>query len=129
MTSSKLEIKWMRAEEIARNHNYVKPLLFKEGPTRFDINQGKLGDCWFLATLANLPAYPKVFNKVLDKSQSFENNPGKYQINLFQFVSITFIIIFFDAQESSVSSSGSMVNGLKLSLMTTFPPSMANCCS
>ena len=87
MTSSKLEIKWMRAEEIARNHNYVKPLLFKEGPTRFDINQGKLGDCWFLATLANLPAYPKVFNKVLDKSQSFENNPGKYQFNLFPFVS------------------------------------------
>ena len=60
-------------------------MLFKEGPTRFDINQGKLGDCWFLATLANLPAYPRVFDKVLDKSQSFENNPGIFCFKFWQY--------------------------------------------
>ena len=65
-------IKWKRAEDIASN-----PVLVKDGTTRFDINQGALGDCWFLATLANLPAHPKVFNKVMDKKQTFNNNPGK----------------------------------------------------
>ena len=69
--SSLESIKWMRAQDIASN-----PMLVTDGTTRFDINQGALGDCWFLATLANLPAHPKVFNKVMDKNQTFDKNPG-----------------------------------------------------
>ena len=73
------KVKWMRAKEIAKGNGYERPLVFKENHTRFDINQGYLGDCWFLAALALLPAYPKVFDKVMDRKQTFDNNPaGKY---------------------------------------------------
>ena len=64
-------IKWMRAQDIASN-----PVFVTDVTTRFDVEQGKLGDCWFLATLANLPAHPEVFKKVMDKKQTFNNNPG-----------------------------------------------------
>ena len=76
------KVKWMRAKEIAKGNGYERPLVFKENHTRFDINQGYLGDCWFLAALALLPAYPKVFDKVMDKKQTFDNNPaGKYLLH------------------------------------------------
>ena len=70
-TSYHENIKWMRAQDIASN-----PVFVTDGTTRFDIEQGKLGDCWFLAALANLPAHPEVFKKVMDKKQTFNNNPG-----------------------------------------------------
>ena len=73
------KVKWMRAKDIAKENGYERPLVFKENHTRFDINQGGVGDCWFLAALALLPAYPKVFDNVMDRKQTFDNNPaGKY---------------------------------------------------
>jgi len=70
------KVKWMRAKDIAKGNGYERPHVFKENHTRFDINQGYLGDCWFLAALALLPAYPKVFDKVMDQKQTFDNNPA-----------------------------------------------------
>ena len=73
------KVKWMRAKDIAERYGYERPRVFKENHTRFDINQGGVGDCWFLAALALLPAYPKVFDNVMDRKQTFDNNPaGKY---------------------------------------------------
>ena len=123
-----LGIEWKRPEEIARFFGYKKPLLFKDGHTRFDINQGYIGDCWFLAALALLPAYPKVFNNVLvDRNQSFENNPaGKQYKSLTGIDAKTYA---FQCQGFSGSSFGNTVNGLKLSLMIIFQPLMETCCS
>ncbi|KAF3425410.1 hypothetical protein E2986_03415 [Frieseomelitta varia] len=42
-------IEWKRPMEIADN-----PQLFVEGFSRFDVQQGELGDCWLLAAVANL---------------------------------------------------------------------------
>ena len=69
------DITWARAGDIAAKQD-LKPVLFKDGTSRFDINQGKIGDCWFMATLANLPANSKIFNNVVRTNQSFNNNPG-----------------------------------------------------
>ena len=123
-------IRWMRPEEIARYFGYKKPLLFKDGHTRFDINQGYIGDCWFLAALALLPAYPKVFNNVLvDRKQSFENNPAGKQYKSQIGIDMNTIFNALQCQGFSGSSFGNTVNGLKLSSMIIFPPLMASCCS
>ena len=82
-TQKETLIKWMRPEEIAKQNGFEKPLFFKAGPTRFDVNQGAVGDCWFLAALALLPAHPKVFNNVVCANQTFENNPAGQYIILF----------------------------------------------
>ena len=43
---------------------------------RFDINQGEIGDCWFLAALANLAENDDCFKRVVPRGQSFRS--GEY---------------------------------------------------
>ena len=38
---------------------------------RFDINQGEIGNCWFLAAVANLVENKKCFQRVVPQDQSF----------------------------------------------------------
>lgn len=54
-------------QEIANN-----PKLFVEGYSRFDVQQGELGDCWLLAAVANLTLYRKLFFQVVPTDQDFE---------------------------------------------------------
>lgn len=56
-------------QEIADN-----PQLFVEGFSRFDIQQGELGDCWLLAAVANLTMHSNLFFQVVPEDQSFEEN-------------------------------------------------------
>merc|ERR1712004_132182 len=58
-------MKWMRASEISKN-----PKFFVGGATRFDVNQGSLGDCWFLAGMASLAMRKDLFAKVVPMDQS-----------------------------------------------------------
>ena len=60
------DVEWMRASEICDD-----PQLFVGGATRFDINQGELGDCWLLAAIANLTLHKKLFHQVVPLDQSF----------------------------------------------------------
>lgn len=50
------------------------PQLFVEGFSRFDVEQGELGDCWLLAAVANLAMNPNLFTQVVPEDQSFEEN-------------------------------------------------------
>ena len=63
------EIIWIRASEISPN-----PRFFVDGASRFDIEQGELGDCWLLAAMANLTLHPKLFENVVPVSQRFTEN-------------------------------------------------------
>ncbi|XP_070151142.1 calpain-B isoform X4 [Polyergus mexicanus] len=62
-------IEWKRPMEIADN-----PQLFVEGFSRFDVQQGELGDCWLLAAVANLTMHSNLFFQVVPEDQSFEEN-------------------------------------------------------
>ena len=62
----KQEIEWIRASEFVTN-----PRFFVGGATRFDINQGEVGNCWMLASLANLTMHKKLFQKVVHPNQTF----------------------------------------------------------
>lgn len=62
-------ILWKRATQISEDAQ-----MFTEGATRFDINQGSLGNCWLLAAMANLTLCTPLLNKVVPTSQSFEKD-------------------------------------------------------
>ena len=49
----------------------LKPVMFVNEINRFDINQGEIGDCWFLASLANLAEDQEAFRQVVPKGQDF----------------------------------------------------------
>ncbi|KAK3853387.1 hypothetical protein Pcinc_040074 [Petrolisthes cinctipes] len=62
-----------RTYEWKRPHELVKdPGFFIDGATRFDIQQGELGDCWLLAAVANLTQHPKLFHVVVPRDQGFK---------------------------------------------------------
>ena len=79
-------ITWMRASEIAKQ-NGKDPVFFDQhGASRFDVKQGKLGNCWFLAALSDLPMHPKLFKKVVDPDQNFGiDYQGKFRFRFWDF--------------------------------------------
>jgi Calpain family cysteine protease len=56
---------WRRPHEICTNPRFVV-----DGYSRFDVHQGSLGDCWFLAALATLAENEELFHKVVSKENS-----------------------------------------------------------
>ncbi|KAL6417267.1 hypothetical protein ACFW04_012871 [Cataglyphis niger] len=74
-------IEWKRPMEIADN-----PQLFVEGFSRFDVQQGELGDCWLLAAVANLTMHSNLFFQVVPEDQSFEENyAGIFHFRFWQY--------------------------------------------
>ena len=61
------EIVWKRPSELCDN-----PHLIVDGVSRFDVNQGEVGDCWFLAATACMVDHPQLLKRVLPDGQSFE---------------------------------------------------------
>ncbi|KAK6622950.1 hypothetical protein RUM43_008802 [Polyplax serrata] len=50
------------------------PNLFVEGVSRFDVQQGELGDCWLLAAVANLTLHQSLFYQIVPADQDFEED-------------------------------------------------------
>ncbi|VDK34755.1 unnamed protein product, partial [Anisakis simplex] len=42
--------------------------------SRFDVDQGELGDCWLLAAVADLTLHDELFYRVVPPDQSFTEN-------------------------------------------------------
>uniref|UniRef100_A0A8C8S4X7 Calpain catalytic domain-containing protein n=1 Tax=Pelusios castaneus TaxID=367368 RepID=A0A8C8S4X7_9SAUR len=60
-------LEWKRPQEICRYPKFIQ-----EKMSRTDVQQGGLGDCWFLAAAASLTLYPQLMQKVVPRGQSFE---------------------------------------------------------
>ena len=45
------DIEWMRPHEICQRNGWPSPRMFVRDADRFDINQGEIGDCWFLGNI------------------------------------------------------------------------------
>nr|XP_006013196.2 PREDICTED: calpain-13 [Latimeria chalumnae] len=64
-------VTWKRPVEL-----HIHPHLFVEGASRFDIIQGSIGDCWFLAALGSLTFCHCCLERILPKSQGFSRDYG-----------------------------------------------------
>ncbi|XP_058831659.1 calpain-B-like isoform X2 [Topomyia yanbarensis] len=74
-------IKWLRPSEISKD-----AVFFENSYSRFDINQGELGDCWLLAAAANLTQDPVLFTRVVPEDNSFrENYAGIFHFRFWRF--------------------------------------------
>lgn len=62
------------------------PHLFVEGFSRFDVQQGELGDCWLLAAVANLTLYRRLFFQIVPDDQSFTRDyAGIFHFRFWQY--------------------------------------------
>ncbi|XP_030385583.1 calpain-B [Scaptodrosophila lebanonensis] len=74
-------IEWLRPSEIVDD-----PQFFVEGYSRFDVQQGELGDCWLLAAAANLTQDANLFFRVIPPDQDFqENYAGIFHFKFWQY--------------------------------------------
>ncbi|XP_069925825.1 calpain-13-like [Oryctolagus cuniculus] len=62
------QVEWKRPHDLSVG----PPHFILEGVSRFDIQQGKAGDCWFLAALGSLTQNPQCLEKIM-KHQSFSH--------------------------------------------------------
>ncbi|KAM6180350.1 calpain-13 [Erethizon dorsatum] len=61
-------LQWMQPKDLSKG----LPHFILEGASRFDIQQGRTGDCWFLAALGSLTQNPQCLRKIL-MDQSFSH--------------------------------------------------------
>lgn len=72
---------WKRPHDIAKD-----PQLFVGGASQFDVAQGELGDCWFLAATAGLSLDDHLLYKVIPPEQSFERDyAGVFKFRFWQY--------------------------------------------
>merc|ERR1719391_609070 len=74
------KVEWVRASQLVDD-----PHLFVDGATRFDVNQGTLGDCWLLAAMANLTMVEDLKSRIIPTDQGFGDEDGYAGIFHFRF--------------------------------------------
>ncbi|EGV98316.1 Calpain-13 [Cricetulus griseus] len=75
---SKLE--WKRPQDLSED----PPHFILEGASRFDIQQGRAGDCWFLAALGSLTQNPKCLQKILMDQSYSQQYAGIFHFRFWQ---------------------------------------------
>lgn len=63
------KVEWKRPGDICSAPGFVV-----DGFSRFDVQQGKLGNCWFLAALGTLTQSKPIFERVVLVDNSFEES-------------------------------------------------------
>ncbi|XP_066451275.1 calpain-8-like [Eleutherodactylus coqui] len=74
-------IEWKRPSEIQEN-----PIFIADGANREDVEQGSIGDCWFLSSIASLTTNQDCMTHVIPQDQSFKKNyAGIFHFTFWQF--------------------------------------------
>ncbi|XP_054977339.1 calpain-13 [Sorex araneus] len=72
-------LEWKRPHDLAK-----KPHFILEGVSRFDIQQGMAGDCWFLAALGSLTQNPEYLQKILMEQSFSHQYAGIFRFRFWQ---------------------------------------------
>ncbi|XP_063340758.1 calpain-11-like [Pelmatolapia mariae] len=84
--SEESEVKWLRPTDLLREKGRKdKPAFSKDGMSRFDFGQGKVGDCWFLSSISALTFQENLMAQVVPMDQSFENYAGIFHFRFWRF--------------------------------------------
>ncbi|XP_048760770.1 calpain-9-like isoform X1 [Ostrea edulis] len=68
---------WKRPTELSRNPKFIV-----RNATRFDLDQGYLGNCWFIAGAALVATKKKLLERVVPQDQDFDRNyAGVFHFN------------------------------------------------
>uniref|UniRef100_A0A182MKG2 Calpain catalytic domain-containing protein n=1 Tax=Anopheles culicifacies TaxID=139723 RepID=A0A182MKG2_9DIPT len=76
-------IEWKRPGEIVDEPKFVT-----DGYSRFDVQQGIVGNCWFISSCATLTSHPKLFERVVpqDNGQFADDNyAGMFHFYFWQY--------------------------------------------
>ncbi|KAK2189237.1 hypothetical protein NP493_113g04032 [Ridgeia piscesae] len=62
-------VRWKRPKEICEHPQFIV-----DGVGRFDMDQGELGNCWFVAAAVTLATKPNLLHRVVPADQSFHKD-------------------------------------------------------
>ncbi|KAF5404325.1 Calpain-2 catalytic subunit [Paragonimus heterotremus] len=77
------KLEWKRPREINPRAEF-----FVGGASRFDIEQGSVGDCWLLAVVSSISSYPQLFDHVVPKEQTLQDQQtyvGVFRVRFWRF--------------------------------------------
>ncbi len=98
------------------------PQMFVGSTDRFDINQGEIGNCWFLAALANLVENKRCFHRVVPQRQGFGESDycGLFRFRFWRFGEWVEIVV----DDRLPTRNGKLIylRCVRLSFSTKFPP-------
>jgi hypothetical protein len=75
-------VTWKRPFQICSNPQFIV-----NEASRFDLDQGYLGNCWFIAAVSMITQRPMIFQHVVPSDQSFEKSEytGLFHFRFWQF--------------------------------------------
>lgn len=77
----KYNVSWKRPKDIVQNPEFIVSSM-----VRFDVNQGHLGDCWFLSAVATIADHPDLLKYVVNPDQTVNpSNPDYTGLVHFRF--------------------------------------------
>lgn len=91
MPPCKKKYQWLRPIQICSDAKF-----FADGVSRFDVNQGEIGNCWFIAAMANLTLNKTLFDQVVcaDNCPNFkENYVGIFHFRFWHFGKFIDVVI------------------------------------
>ena len=69
----KKNVIWKRPKDIITSPEFIT-----QSATRFDVNQGHAGDCWFLSAISSLTDHKDILENVVDTNQTTNPNDDNY---------------------------------------------------
>ncbi|XP_056267668.1 calpain-1 catalytic subunit-like [Pseudoliparis swirei] len=80
------QVEWLRPADILKAENSSSdPVFCTKGASRFDFDQGVVGNCWFLAAISALTFKKSLFGQVVSLDQSFSDYAGVFHFRFWRF--------------------------------------------